>query len=294
MKKNILIIGGGAMGQVMKKLLTENSKEARVFDTQTERSEIQRDVFEQTYKEADVIFLCVASEVSATILSEHGALCKAGAIIVAIAKGLSDDGEYMHEVIAARAQRARALILAGPLLAQEIMEEKPTHGVCASADAEAQKELSSLLMRPYFSLSETDDIKGIATASVLKNCYTMLLGIAEGCDVGANARGVLFEKSVAEMAELVKREGGRRESAYGAAGMADLYASAGSITSRNHLCGLTLGRESACSKACEGARSALLLEKRLPSLPPILRLFTDILKNPHNTCTRLSEAVSAS
>lgn len=292
MKKNILIIGGGAMGQVMKKLLKENSTEAYIFDTQVERSEICADAFEKAYEEADIIFLCVASDVSAHILAEYGTLSKTNVILVAIAKGLSEGGEYMHEVITARAQRARAVILAGPLLAQEIMEEKPTHGVCASTYKEARMELSSLLTRPYITLTETDDIKGTATASVLKNCYTMLLGIAEGCDIGANARGVLFEKSVSEIAELVEREGGKRESAYGAAGVADLYASAGSITSRNHLCGLTLGRESACNKACEGARSALLLEKRLSSLPPVLRLFTDILKNPHNTCMRLSEAIT--
>jgi glycerol-3-phosphate dehydrogenase (NAD(P)+) len=114
---------------------------------------------------------------------------------------------------------------AGPAKAMEIARGVLTWMLFAGKDADAcARALSSESLQ----VGTTDDLAGAEICSALKNAYATGLGIWDGL-VGKdahNARAACFTQAVVEMARLVEAGGGRRETAFGAAGLGDLHVTA--------------------------------------------------------------------
>jgi glycerol-3-phosphate dehydrogenase (NAD(P)+) len=208
---------------------------------------------------------------------------------VVATKGLEETTcRTMRQVIEeVRGATERIVILAGPSLAKEVAEEKPSAVLAASIDREAAEEVQRLFSTDRFRVYTSEDPLGVELGTSLKNVVALAAGIADGLELGQNARGALLTRGLAEIRRLGEALGARPETFLGLAGVGDLVTTCTSPLSRNHTLGEALGRGEPLRSAMdrigmvvEGvhtARAACQLADRAGVEMPIARQVTRIL-----------------
>ena len=133
-------------------------------------------------------------------------------------------------------------MLSGPSFAIEVAKGLPCALTVASADdrlcAFTQKALHHGNMRIY----DTSDIVGVELGGAIKNILAIATGIADGLELGLNARAALITRGMAEMARLGVAMGAKTETFAGLTGLGDLILTATGDLSRNRRVGLALAK----------------------------------------------------
>ena len=141
--------------------------------------------------------------------------------------------------------------LSGPTFARELAERKPTAITAASDDSGAAKAVQEALAAPGFRIYTGADPIGVQLGGALKNVIALAAGIADGMELGYNARAALIVRGLAEVARLGAAMGGRAETFAGLAGMGDLVLTCTGDLSRNRTVGVRLGRGEPLQKILE-------------------------------------------
>jgi glycerol-3-phosphate dehydrogenase (NAD(P)+) len=98
--------------------------------------------------------------------------------------------------------QARTGVLSGPSFAHEVAIGRPTALVAASPDA----SLGELAVRTFHSDSlrvyTSPDPVGVEVGGAVKNVLAIATGIADGLELGMNARAALITRGLAEMTRL--------------------------------------------------------------------------------------------
>ena len=189
----------------------------------------------------------------------------------------------MSEILAEllpRPMRDRIAVLSGPTFALEVAQERPTAAVLASADDGLARELQQALATPTFRLYTQADVAGVELGGALKNVMAIAAGIADGLDLGANARAALLTRGLAEITRLGVALGARARTFSGLAGVGDLILTCTGELSRNRRLGFALARgtslaewEASTRSVAEGvrtARAAVALARRTGVPAPIV------------------------
>ena len=141
--------------------------------------------------------------------------------------------------------------VAGPCLATGLANRINSSVVLANENLDVVKRIGSIISTNYYSTEYSNDIIGAEICAATKNIYSMLIGASEGLSSKSldnekknkyylNTAASLAYKAVAEMRSLTKKLNGKEESAYGLAGLGDLYVS--SAGGRNSKMGYYLGQ----------------------------------------------------
>ena len=88
----------------------------------------------------------------------------------------------------------------------------------------------------------SDDLVGVEVGGAVKNVLAIATGIADGLQLGLNARAALVTRGLAEMTRLGVALGARAETFMGLSGLGDLVLTATGDLSRNRTVGLLLAR----------------------------------------------------
>ncbi len=166
-------------------------------------------------------------------------------IVVSVAKGLEpSSGKRMSQVYGEEVGERAVVAMSGPSLAAEIAEGLTTAVTFACAEEGALKEAAEAFRSEEFIVDVTDDVAGVEICGVAKNVAAIGAGILEGLSQhlqqqNKNPRAALFTRAVQEIAILVESQGGRRETAFGLAGVGDLLVT--SLGGRNRLYGEAVG-----------------------------------------------------
>ena len=131
----------------------------------------------------------------------------------------------------------------GPCLASGLANRVHSSVIFSNKNLETVKWLREILSTEYYHISITADVIGVEMCAAIKNFYSMIIGSAKSLNTAAN----LMQKSIIEMANFTKTLGGKEETAYGLAGLGDLYVS--SAGGRNSKMGKYLGDGYVYSKA---------------------------------------------
>ena len=131
-------------------------------------------------------------------------------------------------------------ILSGPTFAEEVLENKPTACVVASADSSHGAFWGEYFNSPLFRIYFQDDIIGVQLGGALKNVMAIASGMLSGLHAGENARSALLTRALVEMTRFGKALGARSETFMGLSGLGDLMLTATSKKSRNYAFGLSL------------------------------------------------------
>lgn len=149
-------------------------------------------------------------------------------------------GLMPHEIQRQVAPELLAGALSGPSFAQEVARGQPTALVAASHHLRVRQALVAGFHGATLRVYGNDDLVGVEVGGAVKNVLAIATGLADGLNLGLNARAALITRGLAEMARLGVALGGRQESFMGLSGLGDLVLTATGDLSRNRRIGLLL------------------------------------------------------
>jgi len=179
-------------------------------------------------------------------------------------------------------------VFAGPTFASEVAKKIPTVTTLASKSANAIDVLKPLLETDYLKVFVTDDVRGVQLCSVLKNIYSIAIGMIDGMGSGDNVRGLFVHYAVEEMRRILTVCGGKAGTIFSPAGIGDFVATAFSEKSRNRSIGSLLGLGIIKNKnynvgiLAEGLKSISTIKK----LSDANEISTPIINFVHGVCFR--------
>ena len=127
-------------------------------------------------------------------------------------------------------------ILKGPCLAKELARKNQTSVIIANKNINIAKKIGKTISTKYYIIEFSRDIIGVEVCSAIKNIYSMIIGAGQSLNASSN----LFQKSIIEMNYLTKYFKGKEETTLSLAGVGDLYVSAAG--GRNSKMGSYLGK----------------------------------------------------
>lgn len=296
---NIAVIGTGAWGTALARLLLEGRHRLTLWDwDQANLKQVARtrhnekylpgfplrgdfaiaETVESAVAGADLVLLACRSSVFRELSARLGGL---RGVVVSVTKGIEyETGLTMSGILAQTAPKVRAVALSGPTLAAEVARGIPTAAVAGSKDEAAARLVQELFHRPTFRVYTSPDILGVELGGALKNVIAIAAGACDGLGFGDNAKAALITRGLAEMRRLGVACGARAETFSGLSGLGDLIVTCASRLSRNHTLGERLGRgeklEDILARAvtvAEGhptARAAWRLARKLGVQTPII------------------------
>ena len=257
-----LIIGGGNIGQAIKKVVKNNAHVA-VWDKDHKKSDAKLKL-EDTIAAAELIFICTPSwanrEVARGLAQQLGVgYPESGAqntkkdhpklqapnakLVISVSKGMEPSGKLTSDILKEElGGKCDYGILAGPMIAAELKQGQPTAALAALSNPKKQILLDKLFKNTNLNLSFSHDLRGLALCSVLKNIYAIALGVAAGSGAKTNARSVLTNLALEEMLAIVPLLGGHRETVLGVGGLGDLVTTGWSEKSYNFTAGCEIGQ----------------------------------------------------
>jgi glycerol-3-phosphate dehydrogenase (NAD(P)+) len=161
--------------------------------------------------------------------------------VVWLCKGFeAGTGRLGHEVAAAVRPQLAAGVLSGPSFAGEVARGRPTALVAATTDAALADAAVEAFHSDALRIYTSSDPVGVEVGGAVKNVLAIATGIADGLDLGLNARAALVTRGLAEMTRLGVALGARPETFMGLSGLGDLVLTATGDLSRNRRVGLLL------------------------------------------------------
>lgn len=197
-------------------------------------------------------------------------------------------GALGHEIAREVRPAAAGGVLSGPSFAQEVAGGQPTALVAASDDAELVARAVEAFHGPSLRVYSSTDPVGVEVGGAVKNVLAIATGIADGMQLGLNARAALITRGLAEMTRLGVALGARAETFMGLSGLGDLVLTATGDLSRNRQVGLALAQGlplpqilQQLGHVAEGVLSAAVVLERATRLGvemPITQAVVDVLE----------------
>lgn len=277
--QRIAVIGAGAWGTALADLFSEIGHEVMlwVFEADLcarmaahhendlylpgvalhENLRFTSDLAEAASAGQDVLVSVMPSHVVRAVWTKLAPSVHEETLIASATKGVEEKTlalptQVISGCIAEAGGAGRALAcLSGPTFARELAERKPTAVTAASDDSGVAKAIQEALAAPGFRIYTGEDPVGAQLGGALKNVIALAAGIADGMELGHNARAALIVRGLAEIGRLGAAMGGRAETFAGLAGMGDLVLTCTGDLSRNRTVGVRLGKGEPLQKILE-------------------------------------------
>ncbi len=294
----ITVLGAGAWGTALAKVLHENGNNVTLWNHRAELlDELRRGRSEQYLPgvklptdwrlEADFskavggsecLLLTVPSQAFRQIAER---LKGHPGIFVSVTKGVEfETGQTMSRILRELAPADRVAALSGPSFAREVALGIPSAVVCACESDGTARTVQGLFHRPEFRIYRSTDLLGVEYGGALKNVIAIAAGVSDGLGFGDNTKAGLVTRALSEVRRLGVACGAQAETFAGLSGLGDLMLTCFSSQSRNRELGARLGRgetlaavQSSNPKLAEGyptARSAHRLARDKQVATPII------------------------
>ena len=163
--------------------------------------------------------------------------------VVCVCKGLEADTYLLpHQVLAEVLPGVPAAVLSGPSFATEVAMGLPVALTAASADEVLAERIVHTLHGGPVRVYRSSDVIGVEVGGAVKNVMAVAAGIADGLELGGNARAALLTRGLSEMMRFGVAHGGSAETLMGLTGVGDLILTCTGGLSRNRRVGLALGQ----------------------------------------------------
>ncbi|MDH3980663.1 MAG: hypothetical protein OEU91_09160 [Gammaproteobacteria bacterium] len=284
----LLIIGYGEMGHAMEALLAPRHR-LLFFDVNPVAGHAA--VSLDAAANADGVIYCVPVTPLAGLAEQVFPLLPAHCISLSVAKGLDEAGRPAPQIFADVYGSERPYgVLYGPMIAEEISAGRPAFAQMGVSQPECFDTVVDWFRDSNLLLEYSDDLTGIAWASVLKNVYALLFGMADELKLGDNVRGYLAVAATREMQAILITKGGQPGTAHQLAGLGDLVTTATSADSHHHELGRRLARGEPPGRVSEGTHTLSMVSKFSlldVAAYPLFQLVRDIVEQPVSIRRRL-------
>jgi len=233
---------------------------------------------EEAIDDAEIIVFALPSSVILDVVKDAIPFLKPSHVLLDLAKGLAPGNKLISEAIHSMlndAGKSNTLaVVTGPTIAPEAAAGVMTTALVASEDASVARRLSEDLTTPTFILHPASDPVGAELWGAFKNVVALACGLVDGLKHvgslgGDNLKAAIFNSGFREGCIILPQMGARGETAFGPAGLGDLYVTATSPHGRNRRMGEKLGKGLSLEEAldemvmvAEGVRAAKMFNKR--------------------------------
>jgi glycerol-3-phosphate dehydrogenase (NAD(P)+) len=267
MNQKILIIGNGKIGQAIYHLLKSNPSNKtsliEIYDKDNSKNKSCK-TLKECASNKDFIFLCIPSWGEEEVLLEIKQNLNLKTILIPLSKGINvASRKSMDELIEEGTKKTKYALLSGPMFAFEIIEGKMSYAVLASKEKSVFIKVSKLFAGTKLKLEYQEDVHSVALSAVLKNIYTLGIGIIEGSGERNNTKGFLSALAIKEMLSIAKILKLNNHIVLGTAGVADFIATSGSEHSQNRRLGKEIYEQGCATFKSEGFVSLSSLLKIL-------------------------------
>ena len=260
--KNILIIGGGAMGSAftipcidnknrvtitepyskifIKNLSSKNKFHSALKINLSKKLKFRKFSSDLLNEKFDLIVIALSLS-GIDFIGKQLKNLRVKSPILVLTKGLKYEKKNkriwtISEQLIKNYNASNVSVLKGPCLAKELARKKQTSVVIANKNIKIAKSIGKIISTKYYLTEYSKDVAGIEVSSAIKNIYSMIIGAGQSLNSSSN----LFQKSILEMKYLIKYFKGKDETISGLAGVGDLYVSAAG--GRNSKMGSYLGK----------------------------------------------------
>jgi glycerol-3-phosphate dehydrogenase (NAD(P)+) len=266
MASTTAVMGAGAWGTTLAKVLVDAGGEVALWARRTELAEeinatrhnarylpgVQLPAAiratgdaEEALSDASTVLLTMPAQTMRTNLQQWRGLLAGSATLVSAAKGI-ELGTLMRmsQVIVAvtGVDPSQVAVVSGPNLANEIADEQPAATVVACSDSGRAVAVQRMLNTGYFRPYTNADVIGTEVGGACKNVIALACGMASGVGLGENTAAAIITRGLAEIMRFGIAVGAKGATLAGLAGVGDLVATCTSPRSRNRSFGESLGR----------------------------------------------------
>ncbi len=312
MPSEIAIVGAGAWGTALAKVLADKGEEVTLWchgeqsfrdlvDHRENRTYLPaillppRIKVTQSLREAlwykRLIICAVPSHFVREVFAAAAESIAANAMILCGTKGLEEGtaktmGELLIDLFGAAA-KSRHAFLSGPTFAVEVARALPAAVTVAASDEGVAKSIQQILSTQNFRVYTSADVIGVQMGGVIKNVIAIAAGISDGLSLGQNARAALMTRGLAEMTRLAVRMGAAPLTLAGLPGLGDLILTCAGDLSRNRAVGLQIASGKSLheivattrsvAEGVRNTRSVRILAERLGVDMPIVEQMAQVL-----------------
>ncbi len=209
--------------------------------------------------------------------------------VVWLCKGIEAGSQRLpHQIARERLGGRAGAALAGPSFAQEVAAGLPVALTVAGGSAALERGVLEAFHHGAARIYTSGDVLGVELGGALKNVMAIAAGIADGLELGMNARAALITRGLAEISRLGLGLGARAETFMGLTGLGDLVLTCTGALSRNRRVGLALARGDSLASILAGlghvaegvgtAPVARLLAAQAGVQMPILEAVCEVLE----------------
>jgi len=260
--KNILVIGGGAMGSAFTIPSLENKNNVTITEPYSKRfikdlsskkkfhsalkiklpKQLKFRIFSRNLLKENFDLIVIALSLPGIdFIGKELKDLKIKTPILVLTKGLKFEKKNnkiltISEQLKKNYKLKNISVLKGPCLAKELARKNQTSVIIANKNISIAKSIGRKISTKYYLTEYSKDVVGVEVCSAIKNIYSMIIGAGQSLNSSSN----LFQKSVLEMRYINKYFKGKDETVLGLAGVGDLYVSAAG--GRNSKMGSFLGK----------------------------------------------------
>ena len=267
--KNILVIGGGAMGSAFTipcidnknrvtitepysklfiKNLSSKTKNHSSLKIKMPKQLIFKNYSNELFREKYDLIVIALSLSGIDFIGKELKKYKIKSPILILTKGLKYEKNSkkiltLSQQLLKKNNKLNISVLKGPCLAKELARKNQTSVIVANKNIKTAKYIGKIISTKYYLIEFSKDVVGVEINSAIKNVYSMIIGSGQSL----NRSSSLFQKSILEMKYITKYFKGKEETVLSLAGVADLYVSAAG--GRNSKMGNYLGQGYSFKKA---------------------------------------------
>ncbi|MDP2685461.1 MAG: NAD(P)H-dependent glycerol-3-phosphate dehydrogenase [bacterium] len=269
--KKIAIIGAGAFGFAMAKIIGDKhlDKEIFIFDIQKDwinhiKKTRKHPVFHgnsklsthilvshsivDTVKNADIVLLAVPSVYVRVVIKEIKGILKNNVILLNVAKGLEPETNYIiSQIVSSELRNSKikynVCSLSGGMIAREVTKLNPLCAEVACEKISIANKLVNIIENKNLRLEATTDLVGVELAGALKNVIAIGAGIFDGLSYGESSKSAFVSFAAKEAQKIAISLGAKKKTfeSGGQAWFGDLMTTCFGA-SRNRAFGELIGR----------------------------------------------------
>lgn len=292
-KPSVVILGAGKIGQALAHFLQQTSSAPPIHFWDKEPGKVPEQLpLDQILPAASYVFYCIPSWALKGALDETASFISKNATILCVSKGIEPTTQKtIDDLLSDYFSSKNIALILGPMLADEILRGLPGYATVATKEPKTFRLIETLFKKSDLQLTYHPSLKEAAFASVLKNVYSLAMGLADGMEWGNNQKGALATLAIMEMERLFQVMRYRPVVLRTPAGLPDLLATAFSPTSRNRILGEEIVRSGICSFQSEGyiALPSLIehLHKKTQPFPILHALRRVLLQGKHKEIQKI-------
>ncbi len=259
--------------------IMENGENAKYLPGMPLDIDVTMDIGE-AIEASELVVLALPSGVILSVIDDVIPHLRPSHVLLDLAKGLAPPEEggsgLISEAIEAKLSAAglanQVVVLTGPTIAPEVARGVITTAMVAGHDISVAGRIADRLSTDSIILVPSEDSVGCELWGAFKNTVALSCGVVDGLRDsigGDNLKAALITVGFAEGQRLLPMMGAQPETAFGPAGLGDLYVTSASPRSRNRTLGEKLGNGKTLEESlgemhmvAEGVRAARMFSEK--------------------------------